>query len=60
MRKNFINYKRTPTGTTMEFLAPVLAMLVCVLMRWLISPFELDNFDIYDLKKPFFPTTTFD
>lgn len=60
MRKNFINYKRTPSGTAMEFLAPVFIMLVLSFMRYIVEPFENQDFDIYQLKKPFYPTTTLD
>lgn len=60
MRKNFINYKRTPTGSAMEFLAPVFIMLVLSLMRAVVAPFSIQDFDIYQLKKPFYPTTTLD
>lgn len=60
MRKNFINYKRTPTGTALEFLAPVAVMLFLCLLRSIVPPTSLDNFDIYQLKKPFFPTAVLD
>lgn len=33
MKKNFINWKRTPCGSLCEILCPVLLMLILVLAR---------------------------
>jgi hypothetical protein len=59
-RKNLINYKRTPIGSSLEILIPVFLMGLLCVMRWLFPPISVSNFDIYDLKKPFYPVVSLD
>ena len=59
-RKNLINYKRTPIGSSLEILIPVFLMGLLCVMRWLFPPISVNNFDIYDLKKSFYPVVSLD
>lgn len=46
MRKNWINFRRTPLGTAIEMLTPCLLMLLLVLTRQGIKPSIIDSVDL--------------
>ena len=58
MRKNFINWKRTPLGSALELLLPSLLMLVLVLGRSAIKPSIIESVDLSSLQHPSFPMTS--
>ena len=58
MRKNAISWRRTICGSILEILCPVVLMFLLVYIRTQISPTLVGNFDIYQIKKPFFPIAT--
>jgi hypothetical protein len=58
MKKNVINWKRTPVGSLLEILCPVLLMLLLVWARIEIEPSLLGNINLLNLKKPIYPLAT--
>jgi hypothetical protein len=56
MKKNAINWRRTLVGSLMELICPVVLMMILVYARTQVATQLVGNFDIYQLKKPFFPT----
>ena len=60
MKKNAISWRRTIVGSTLEILAPVFLMFCLVITRTIIVPTTIGNFDIYQIKKPIYPTATLD
>lgn len=59
MLKNFINYRRTPIGSLGEIFLPAVLMFMLCYLRTIYEPLFIGNFDVYQLKKPFYPTTRF-
>ena len=55
MKKNLINWKRTPCGSIFEILLPILLMCILVYARIEIIPEELDNYSIYSLRHALYP-----
>lgn len=55
MRKNFLQWMRTPCGTFCEILFPVLLMMIIVLTRSVAEVEFLDNFTLYSLRHPLYP-----
>ena len=55
-RKNYINWRRTIFGSVAEILCPILLMLILVWARMEVDVEDPIDFDIYQLKKPFYPT----
>ena len=55
MKKNFINWKRTPCGSICEIICPILLMLILVYARTQIDPAYNDNYSLYSLRRPFYP-----
>jgi hypothetical protein len=55
-RKNYINWRRTIFGSVAEILCPILLMLILVWARLEVDVADPIDFDIYELKKPFYPT----
>ena len=57
MWKNGVNWKRTWKGSILEIICPILLMLLIVWARTEIQILEVPTFDVYQLKKPFYPVT---
>lgn len=55
MKKNFINWKRTPCGSICEILCPILLMLILVYARSQINPVSNDDWSLYSLRRPYYP-----
>ena len=55
MKKNFINWKRTPCGSICEIICPVLLMLILVYARSQIDPVSNGEYSLYSLRRPFYP-----
>ena len=55
MKKNYINWKRTPCGSIFEILLPVLLLLVLVYARSVVHPVKLDGYSLYSLRRAFYP-----
>ena len=55
MKKNCINWKRTPCGSICEILCPVLLMLILVFGRSQIDPVTFEDWSLYSLRRPFYP-----
>lgn len=55
MKKNCINWKRTPCGSICEIICPVLLMLILVYARSQVDPVTNDDFSLYSLRRPFYP-----
>ena len=60
MRKNAINWRRTIVGSAFEILCPVLLMFLLVYIRTQVQPYLVGEYDVYQIKKPFYPTATLD
>lgn len=60
MRKNAINWRRTIVGSTFEILCPVFLMFILVYIRTQVEPYLVGEFDLYQIKKPFYPTALLD
>lgn len=56
MHKNAINWKRTWFGSIMEILLPIFLMMIIVWARSEVDVLMSPEIDIYQIKKPFFPT----
>lgn len=57
MRKNFINWKRTPLGSVLELMLPAFLMLLLVFARQAIKPTTINGVDVTTLLHPSFPMT---
>jgi hypothetical protein len=55
MRKNMINWKRTPIGTTLEVLLPVLLMVALAIARGRVQPQTIDDLNLQSLRHPLYP-----
>lgn len=55
MRKNAINWKRTPLGSCLEIVLPVLLMVIMVYLRFKITARETVDFPLKVLKHPLYP-----
>ena len=58
MRKNAINWKRTPFGSLLEILCPLMLMFLIVWARQEIDPTTIGDYDLLLLKKPYYPVST--
>ena len=58
MRKNFINWKRTPFGSAVELCLPSLLVIILVVLRQAIKPINIDSIDISMLQHPSFPVSS--
>lgn len=59
MRKNFINWKRSPVCSTFEIICPMMLMLVLVYVRTLIQVKDLDLGGLDQYKHPAFPALVY-
>lgn len=55
MKKNCINWKRTPCGSICEILCPIILMMILVYARTQVDPVSHDDFSLYSLRRPFYP-----
>jgi hypothetical protein len=55
MKKNFINWKRTPCGSITEILLPIGLMMILVWARAKIDPEPTENYSLYSLRHPLYP-----
>ena len=55
MKKNFINWKRTPCGSICEILCPVMLMLILWYARTQTDPDQFDDSSYYTLRRPLYP-----
>jgi len=55
MKKNWINWKRTPCGSILEIFCPILLMLILVYARSRTDPVYNSDFSLYTLRRPFYP-----
>jgi len=55
MRKNVINWKRTPLGSCLEVLCPMILMIIIVFLRFKIQQKDQVDFPLRVLKHPLFP-----
>ena len=55
MKKNCINWKRTPCGSICEILCPILLMLILVYARSQVDQKVFEDFSLYSLRRPFYP-----
>ena len=55
MKKNFINWKRTPCGSLCEIICPILLMLIMVAARSMIDPVNNDDWSLYSLRRAYYP-----
>ena len=55
MRKNYINWKRTPLGTTLEVLLPILLMVALAIARGRVKPQMIENLNLLNLQHPLYP-----
>lgn len=55
MKKNCINWKRTPCGSIFEIVCPIMLMLILVYARSRIETVDQDDFSLYSLRRPFYP-----
>ena len=60
LKKNYLNYRRTPHGTAAEIGVPIVLSLILLIIRFLMKPIHVEDLDIYQLKKPYYPTTLWD
>ena len=56
MWKNGVNAKRTWFGSILEIICPILLMFIIVWARTAIDIVDAPEFDIWQLKKPIYPT----
>lgn len=54
MKKNFINWKRTPLGSICELLLPILLTLLLVYQRAEIKPVPINDYSLYSLRHPLY------
>ena len=57
MKKNYINWKRTPCGSICEIVCPILLMLILVYARSQISPSFNEDYSLYSLRRPIYPVS---
>ena len=55
MKKNWYNWKRTPCGSVLEIICPILLMLILVYARSTIDPKYNSDFSLYTMRRPFYP-----
>ena len=55
MKKNCINWQRTPCGSICEIFCPIVLMLILVYARSQIDPVENEDFSLYSLRRPLYP-----
>lgn len=55
MKKNCINWKRTPCGSICEIICPLLLMFILVYARSRIDLVNQENFSLYSLRRPLYP-----
>ena len=55
MRKNCINWKRTPCGSITEIFCPILLLMILVYARFNVDPEWVDNYSLYSLRHPLYP-----
>ena len=55
MKKNCINWKRTPCGSICEMLCPIILMLILVYARSQVDPVSNDDWSLYSLRQAFYP-----
>ena len=55
MKKNWINWKRTPCGSICEIFCPILLMLILVYARTQVDVSANEDFSLYSLRRPFYP-----
>ena len=55
MKKNFINWKRTPCGSFCEIICPVMLMLILWYARTQADPEAFDDSSYYTLRRPIYP-----
>ena len=55
MKKNFINWKRTPCGSICEILCPLILMLILWYARTQSDPDQFSDSSYYTLRRPFYP-----
>ncbi len=55
MKKNFINWKRTPCGSICEILCPVMLMLILWYARTKSDPDQFADSSYYTLRRPIYP-----
>ena len=55
MKKNWINWKRTPCGSILEIICPIFLMLIIVYARSQTDPVYNKDFSLYTLRRPFYP-----
>ena len=55
MKKNWINWRRTPCGSCCELICPILLMLVILNARYLIDKVSQDDQSLYTLRRAFYP-----
>ena len=55
MKKNFINWKRTPCGSICEIICPILLMLVLVYARAQVEAVSEDDWSLYSLRRAYYP-----
>jgi hypothetical protein len=60
MYKNLLTYRRTLSGTIAEILVPVLMIFMLSVLRASVLPVIIDDIDMYQLKKPYYPLTQYD
>jgi len=54
-KKNRINWSRTPLGSGLEVICPVILMLILVWARRIVVPEELNSIQISALRHPLYP-----
>jgi hypothetical protein len=59
MRKNWINWKRTPIGSAVEMLTPALLMILLVIARKAMKIQVVNSVDLADLQHPRFPIANY-
>jgi hypothetical protein len=55
MKKNWINWKRTPCGSICEIICPILLMLILVYARTQVDVTNSEDYSLYSLRRPFYP-----
>ena len=55
MKKNFINWRRTPCGSLCEILCPLILMFVLIYARSQTAPELFDKSSLYSIRRSFYP-----
>ena len=58
MYKNGINWKRTWCGSILEIICPIILMFIITWARTQVLVVTSQEYDIYQIKKPMYPTNT--